>query len=339
MSAGDSRQAGPLLDVRELRAEFRTRAGVVRAVDGVSFSVQPGQVLAVLGESGCGKTATALAILGLLPSPAGRVVGGQVLFKGEDLLTARPGRIRQIRGNRIAMVFQEPVLNPVSRVGDQVSEVIRAHRNVPSKEATERAVALLDLVGIPQARDRSRDYPHQFSGGMRQRAMIAMAIALDPELLIADEPTTALDVTVQAQVLELLLGVRERLGMAMILITHDLGVVAGVAERVMVMYAGRNVEEADLADLYRDPRHPYTAGLLASTIRLDRPRRGAMAQIAGTPPNLIEEPAGCRFAPRCPHADQRCREDYPVPVAVGVGHHSACHYAARWAEGDVWPRS
>ena len=327
-AASDEGLEPPLLEVRDLHTEFRTRRGAVRAVNGVSFSVRRGEVFAVVGESGCGKTATAMSILGILPEPAGKVVSGQVLFEGEDLLAASPERLRSIRGDRIAMVFQEPTLNPVARVGYQVAEVLREHRDVSRHDAWERAVELLDLVGIPHARERARDYPHLFSGGMRQRVMIAMAIALHPKLLIADEPTTALDVTIQAQVLDVLLDVKRQLGMAVLLITHDLGVVAGVAQRVMVMYAGRKVEEGDIRAVYNHPKHPYTRGLLASTSRLDRPRAGRIPQIPGAPPSLIRLPAGCRFAPRCPLTEERCRAEDPPLRSVGSQQWAACHLAS-----------
>ena len=322
----------PLLEVRDLRTEYRSPGGTVRAVDGVSFTIRAGEVLAVVGESGCGKTATALSILGLIPAHAGRVVGGQVLFEGEDLLTVRPERLRQVRGDRIAMIFQEPTLDPVRRIGDQIAEVLRAHRGLSRHDAWDQAVEFLGLVGIPRAAERARDYPHQFSGGMRQRALIAMAVALRPDLLIADEPTTALDVTIQAQILELLLEVRERFAMAILLITHDLGIVAGFAERVMVMYGGRKVEESPVRPLYRTPKHPYTWGLLGCTTRLDQTRRERLPQITGVPPSLVDPPPGCRFAPRCPHSQQLCRDAYPDHHPVGVGHSAACHFA----EGEGW---
>ncbi len=333
---GDASTAGrPLLEVRDLRTEYRSPSGIVRAVDGVSFTIDPGEVLAVVGESGCGKTATALSILGLIPRHAGHVVGGQVLFEGEDLLTVRAERLRQIRGDRIAMIFQEPTLDPVRRIGDQISEVLRAHRGLSHRDAWSSAVEFLGLVGIPRAAERARDYPHQFSGGMRQRALIAMAVALRPDLLIADEPTTALDVTIQAQILELLHEVRRSLGMAVLLITHDLGIVAGFAERVMVMYSGRKVEEAPVRSMYRQPKHPYTWGLLGCTTRLDGNRRNRLPQITGAPPSLISPPTGCRFAPRCPHAQELCRASYPALLQVGDRHRAACHFA----EGEEWGSS
>jgi oligopeptide/dipeptide ABC transporter ATP-binding protein len=320
-----------VLDVRDLHTEFVTDAGVVRAVDGVSFTVEAGEVFAVVGESGCGKTVTALSILGLLPRPAGRIASGQVIFRDEeDLVSADAERLRQIRGDRIAMIFQDPLtaLNPTQRVGDQIAEVFHAHREIRPREAWERAVELLAIVGIPRPLDRARDFPHQFSGGMRQRVMIAMALALHPTMLIADEPTTALDVTIQAQILELLLDIRDRFDVSILLITHDLGIVAGVADRIMVMYAGKEVEEAETQTLFARPKHPYTWGLLGSTTRMDRPRDARLVQIGGAPPSLVHPPPACRFAPRCPYVQDVCREQYPDLRDVASRHAAACHFAA-----------
>ncbi len=319
-----------LLEVEDLKTIFHTEAGTVHAVDGVSFDVRPREVLAIVGESGCGKTVTALSIMGLIPSPAGEITSGAIRYHGKDMLRQHREERRALRGDRIAMIFQDPLtsLNPVHRIGAQIAELILAHRDVGRKEAWNRSVELLKLVGIPQAEERARQYPHHFSGGMRQRAMIAMAIALDPELLIADEPTTALDVTVQAQILRVLLDVRERFGMAVVLITHDLGVVAGVADRVMVMYAGKKVEEADVHTLYGNPKHPYTWGLLGSTTRVDRPRLDQLTQIPGAPPSLMNPPSACRFAPRCAYAQPLCRSEYPeLRQATGPEHLAACHFA------------
>ncbi len=318
-----------VLEVKDLSTVFHTEAGIVHAVDGVSFSVRAGEVLAVVGESGCGKTVTALSVLGLIAAPAGRITSGSIRYRGKDLLKLHPEEYRAIRGDRIAMVFQDPLtaLNPVHRVGAQIAELIEAHRDVTGKEAWRRAVDLLKLVGIPNAAERARNYPHHFSGGMRQRVMIAMAIALDPELLIADEPTTALDVTVQAQILRVLLDVRERFGMAIVLITHDLGVVAGIADRVMVMYAGKRIEQADVHTLYGNPKHPYTWGLLGSTTRVDRPRLEQLTQIPGAPPSLLAPPPACRFAPRCAWVQSVCRSQYPeLRAATGPEHLAACHF-------------
>jgi len=322
--------AGALLEVEDLKTVFHSEVGTVHAVDGVSFDVRPGEVLAVVGESGCGKSVTALSIMGLIPAPAGEIVSGRINFRGSNLLHLHPEERRALRGDRIAMVFQDPLtaLNPVHRVGAQIAELIQVHRDVNRKDAWKRAVELLKLVGIPGAEERARQYPHHFSGGMRQRVMIAMAIALDPDLLIADEPTTALDVTVQAQILRVLLDVQDRFGMAIMLITHDLGVVAGVADRVVVMYAGQKIEEADVHTLYGNPKHPYTWGLLGSTTRVDRPRLEQLTQIPGAPPSLLAPPPACRFAPRCAYVQPLCRTEYPeLRPATGPAHLAACHFA------------
>jgi oligopeptide/dipeptide ABC transporter ATP-binding protein len=298
-----------LLSVRDLRVGFATEGGRLQAVDGVSFDLAPGEVLAIVGESGSGKSVTAQTIVGLTRSPNARIEGS-VALRGEELLDAGEAELRRYRGERIGMVFQDPMtsLNPVYRVGDQIVEAIRAHRDEGKAEARRRAVELLDAVGIADAERRVDDYPHQFSGGMRQRAMIAMALALAPEVLIADEPTTALDVTIQAQILELLERLNRERGLATILITHDLGVVAEVADRVLVMYAGRVVEEGTLDEIFYDPQHPYAWGLLGSLTRIDRPRPRRLPQIPGAPPSLLDLPRGCAFRPRCPHAFGRCAE-------------------------------
>jgi peptide/nickel transport system ATP-binding protein/oligopeptide transport system ATP-binding protein len=301
---------GALLSARDLRVGFATEGGLLQAVDGVSFDLAAGEVLAIVGESGSGKSVTAQTILGLTRSPNARIEGSVRL--GEDeLLDASETELRRVRGERIGMVFQDPMtsFNPVYRLGSQIVEAIRAHRGDVSKsEGRARAVELLDSVGIPDAERRVDDYPHEFSGGMRQRAMIAMALALEPEVLIADEPTTALDVTIQAQVLRLLEGLNRERGVATILITHDLGVVAEVADRVLVMYAGRVVEEGTLDEIFYDPQHPYTWGLLGSLTRLDRPRPKRLPQISGAPPSLLSLPQGCSFRPRCPHEFAKCTE-------------------------------
>jgi oligopeptide/dipeptide ABC transporter ATP-binding protein len=298
-----------LLSVRDLRVGFVTEGGRLQAVDGVSFDLAPGEVLAIVGESGSGKSVTAQTLIGLTRSPNARIEGS-VALRGEQLLDASEADLRRYRGERIGMVFQDPMtsLNPVYRVGDQIVEAIRAHRDEGKAEARRRAVELLDAVGIADAGRRVDDYPHEFSGGMRQRAMIAMALALEPDVLIADEPTTALDVTIQAQILELLERLNRERGLATILITHDLGVVAEVADRVLVMYAGRIVEEGALDQIFYDPQHPYTWGLLGSLTRIDRPRPQRLPQIRGAPPSLLELPRGCAFRPRCPHAFGRCAE-------------------------------
>ncbi|TDC17982.1 ABC transporter ATP-binding protein [Streptomyces sp. 8K308] len=327
-----------LLEVQDLRVEFDTRDGVVRAVDGVSYAVDAGETLAVLGESGSGKSVTAQAVMGILDSPPARITGGRILFRGEDVLAMSEEQRRRIRGDKIAMIFQDALsaLNPVLSVGFQLGEMFRVHRGMSRRDARARAVELMDRVRIPAARERVDDYPHQFSGGMRQRIMIAMALALEPDVIIADEPTTALDVTVQAQVMDLLAELRRDLGMALVLITHDLGVVAGVADKIAVMYAGRIVENAPVHELYKRPAHPYTRGLLDSIPRLDHKGRELYA-IKGLPPTLTAIPAGCAFNPRCPAAREMCRED-PVPPLVrvtgpeggqGGGRTSACHF---WKE-------
>ncbi|MFF5437250.1 ABC transporter ATP-binding protein [Streptomyces achromogenes] len=319
-----------LLEVRDLRVEFRTRDGVARAVDGVGYAVDAGETLAVLGESGSGKSVTAQAVMGILDTPPARITGGRVLFQGRDLLTLKESERRRIRGAAMAMIFQDALsaLNPVLTVGDQLGEMFVVHRGMSRRDARARAVELMERVRIPAAAQRVRDYPHQFSGGMRQRIMIAMALALRPALVIADEPTTALDVTVQAQVMDLLAELRREYRMGLILITHDLGVVADVADRIAVMYAGRIVESAPVHDLYRAPAHPYTRGLLDSVPRLDRKGRELYA-IKGLPPNPMRVPPGCSFHPRCPMARDVCRTDEPPLYEVPGGRGSACHF---WRE-------
>ncbi|MEW2577382.1 ABC transporter ATP-binding protein [Streptomyces syringium] len=316
-----------LLDVRDLRVEFRTRDGVAKAVNGVTYSVAAGETLAVLGESGSGKSVTAQAVMGILDSPPGFVTGGEVLFRGEDLLTMGAESRRRLRGAKIAMIFQDALssLNPVMTVGAQLAEMYVVHQGMTRKDARARAAQLMDRVRIPAAQERLRDYPHQFSGGMRQRIMIAMALALEPDLIIADEPTTALDVTVQAQVMDLLAELQREYNMGLILITHDLGVVADVADRIAVMYAGRIVETAPVHELYAAPAHPYTRGLLDSIPRLDQKGRELYA-IKGLPPSLTDIPPGCPFNPRCPRAQDICRTDRPPLFTVGQGRASACHF-------------
>jgi oligopeptide/dipeptide ABC transporter ATP-binding protein len=302
-----------ILEVSDLTVSFATDGGVVRAVEGVSFGLAAGEILAIVGESGSGKSVTAQTLLGLTRAP-NTTISGSVRFDGVELTDLDDDGLRGVRGERIAMIFQDPMtsLNPVYRVGDQMIEMIRAHRDVSKREARERAVDLLRSVGIPNPERRVHDYPHEFSGGMRQRVMIAMALSLDPDVLIADEPTTALDVTVQAQILRLLDQLNRERGLAVVLITHDLGVVAEIADRVAVMYAGQLVEYASLDELFYDPQHPYTWGLLGSIARLDRPNPARLAQIPGQPPSLLHPPTGCRFAPRCPHEFAKCAEPPPL---------------------------
>jgi oligopeptide transport system ATP-binding protein len=328
-------EAGPrLLDVRDLQARFFARAGTVHAVNGVSFHLDRGEALGLVGESGCGKSVTALSIMGLVPEP-GRVVGGEVRFDGRDLLTLDEAELQRIRGNSIAMIFQDPMsyLNPVMSIGGQIGEALRIHRGMRSGAARKRAIELMELVGIPGARSRVDNYPHQFSGGMRQRVMIATALSCEPQLLIADEPTTALDVTVQAQILELLQRLRVELGMALLLITHDLGVVAGIVDRVNVMYAGHIVETAPVDATFEDPRHPYTLGLMASIPRLDAMRGERLRPIQGAPPDLVAPAAGCPFEPRCPFSvGHSTRENPPLEVVAPE------HWAACWVDVRTAPR-
>ncbi|AQT78372.1 ABC transporter ATP-binding protein [Mycolicibacterium litorale] len=307
----------PILTVTDLRVSFATEDGVVHAVDGVSFDVAPGEVVAIVGESGSGKSVTAQTLVGLTRSSNAKITGS-VNFDGRELTTMSDDELRGVRGEHIAMVFQDPMtsLNPVYRVGDQIAEMIRAHRDVSRAEALSRAVELLRSVGIPTPERRVRDYPHEFSGGMRQRVMIAMALALEPEILIADEPTTALDVTIQAQILRLLDSLNRDRNLSVVLITHDLGVVAELADRVVVMYAGHIVEDAPLDELFYNPQHPYTWGLLGSIARLDEARPERLTQIPGSPPSLLNPPTGCRFAPRCKYAFDRCTQPPPLEARL-----------------------
>jgi oligopeptide/dipeptide ABC transporter ATP-binding protein len=318
-----------LLDVRNLRTQFHTSAGVVRAVDGVSWDVRKGETVALVGESGCGKSVSALSVMRLVATPAGRIVDGEILFKGRNLLSLSEEEMRKIRGREIGMIFQEPMtsLNPVLSVGRQLTETLETHLGMTPAQANTRAVELLSLVGIPDGARRLRQYPHQFSGGMRQRIMIAMALSCDPALVLADEPTTALDVTIQAQILELMKSLSRRLGVAILMITHNLGVVARYADRVNVMYAGRIVERATAREIYANPRHPYTLGLLRSVPRLDEPRRARLQPIPGQPPDLSRLPVGCSFAPRCAYVVDRCREQAPPLDEVSTAHVSACFLA------------
>jgi oligopeptide/dipeptide ABC transporter ATP-binding protein len=318
-----------LLEVEDLRTFFRTDAGLARAVDGVSFTLSRGETLGLVGESGCGKSVTSLSIMRLVPDPPGWIDGGRILFRGTDLLGLAGDQMRKVRGNDIAMIFQEPMtsLNPVFTCGEQIDEAVRLHQGLPRKEAREKTVDMLRLVGIPDPAQRADEYPHQLSGGMRQRVMIAMALSCHPDLLIADEPTTALDVTIQAQILDLLGRLQEELGMAVLMITHDLGVIAEVADRVAVMYAGKIVESAGVDALFAAPQHPYTVGLLASIPSLTADRR-RLSVIPGTVPDATGFAAGCRFAPRCPRASERCRIEEPplLPATGAPGHAVACFF-------------
>ncbi|WP_327390681.1 ABC transporter ATP-binding protein [Streptomyces microflavus] len=319
-----------LLEVRDLHVEFHTREGVAKAVNGVNYSVAEGETLAVLGESGSGKSVTAQAVMGILDMPPGKITGGEILFKGQDLLKLKPEERRKIRGQEMAMIFQDALssLNPVLTVGQQLGEMFVVHRGMSRKDAKAKSVELMDRVRIPAAKERVGNYPHQFSGGMRQRIMIAMAMALEPSLIIADEPTTALDVTVQAQVMDLLAELQRELNTGLILITHDLGVVADVADKIAVMYAGRIVETAPVHEIYKAPAHPYTKGLLQSIPRLDQKGQELYA-IKGLPPNLLHIPPGCAFNPRCPMAQDVCRTDVPPLYEVDEQRRSACHF---WKE-------
>jgi oligopeptide transport system ATP-binding protein len=315
-----------ILDVRKLRVYFYTDEGVVKAVDGLTYHITRGECVGLVGESACGKSVSAMSVLRLIPYPPGIIVGGEVLYRGENLLTASEERMRDIRGNRIAMVFQEPTtsLNPALTVGRQLSESLELHRKMKKASAQKESIRLLRLVGIPDHERRILDYPHQFSGGMQQRIMIAIALSCNPELLIADEPTTSLDVTVQAQILEMIANLRLEFGLAVLIITHNLGIVARYVDRVNVMYAGALVETASTAIIYSEPRHPYTLGLLESVPRLDRPREENLRVIRGLPPNMAHLPRGCAFEPRCDYATARCREEAPALEHVGQGHYRAC---------------
>jgi peptide/nickel transport system ATP-binding protein/oligopeptide transport system ATP-binding protein len=325
--------AKPVLDVRGLKTVFRIRGGSVHAVNSVSFHLRPGELLGVVGESGSGKSVTMMSLIGLLPSPPAEVQAGEVLLDGEDILHVSGEDLQSIRGAKIGFIFQDPMtsLNPVFTVGNQIMEPLRKHMGLTKAQAQVRAAELLDLVGIPDAKKRLSSYPHQFSGGMRQRVMIAIALACDPRVLIADEPTTALDVTIQAQILELVRDLRQKLGMAIIWITHDLGVIAGIADRVMVMYAGQVVEQAPVKDLFARPQHPYTRALLKTIPHLAGPRGDRLQVIEGQPPIMLAAPEACAFAPRCAHAFERCLRENPQRRPVGRGHDVACHWEAEAA--------
>ncbi len=333
----------PLLELRDLVTYFYTDEGVAKAVDGVSYTVRSGETLGVVGESGCGKSVSALSVMRLIPDPPGRIVKGSILFEGKDLVKLPDEEMRKIRGNRIGMIFQEPMtsLNPVFTVGDQIIEAVVLHRGLSYAEAREHSIGMLRKVGIPSPESRVDDYPHQMSGGMRQRVMIAMALSCDPQLLIADEPTTALDVTIQAQILELIRKLQDELGMSILLITHDLGVVAQNAQHVAVMYAGKVVEYSNTMEVFKNPRHPYTVGLFRSIPKLGV-KMAKLDTIPGTVPSALEFPAGCRFHNRCPFATERCSSEEPPLVEIAPGHTVACHYAdqvtlAEWEKRAAAP--
>ncbi len=315
-----------LLEIRNLTTRFYTQDGVVKAVNGVSYSIEPGATLGIVGESGCGKSVSMLSVMRLIPDPPGKIEDGEVIFNDRDLLTISDDEMRRVRGAEIAMVFQDPMtsLNPVLTVGFQIGEALKLHQGVNDKEAREQAAALLTMVGIPNADDRLDDYPHQFSGGMRQRAMIAMGLSCNPSLLVADEPTTALDVTIQAQIIDLVKRLQENLGMAVIWITHDLGVVARLTKRVIVMYAGYIIEDAPVKELYGSPRHPYTIGLLGSLPRLDDAPGTKLFSIPGQPRDLVALPEGCPFAPRCNYVIEHCKQENPTLETIGYSHLVAC---------------
>lgn len=319
-----------VLKVKNLKTHFKLRTGTLKAVDGISFEVEPGRVLCIVGESGSGKSVTAQSIMRLIEQP-GRIVDGSIQYRDQDLLTLSESEVEKLRGNRIGMIFQDPMtsLNPVFTIGEQITETIVAHQGVKKNEARTRAVELLRLVGIPEPEGRLNDYPHQFSGGMRQRVLIAIAIACEPDLLIADEPTTALDVTIQAQILKLLAAVQKKLHSAMILITHDLGVVSAMADEVLVMYSGRMVEFGDVETIFRNPRHPYTVGLLESIIKLDDTRDSELRSISGLPPVPVDPPPGCAFRDRCPQAIEVCGEQDPIPYQTKTGSVVQCHIVER----------
>jgi len=343
-ASGETRTSGPVapqgadlaMEVDGLKTYFFTRQGIVKAVDDVSFYLKKGETLGIVGESGCGKSITALSVMRLVPDPPGKTVAGSVKLDGRDLLELSAAEMREVRGNEMSMIFQEPMtaLNPVFRIGHQISEALILHQGMDKEQALERSVEMLDLVKIPESRQRVNEYPHQLSGGMRQRVMIAMALACNPKVLIADEPTTALDVTIQAQILELIVQLQEKLGTAVILITHDLGVIAETAQRVVVMYAGKKVEEASVEDLFAEPMHPYTHGLLASVPHLDimkgeESKVERLEEIPGIVPMLINLPSGCTFAPRCKFADDKCNSEYPPYVERKKDHWVACWHSDR----------
>jgi oligopeptide/dipeptide ABC transporter ATP-binding protein len=321
----------PLLEVKNLSTQFHTQNGIVKAVDGVSYNVNRGETIALVGESGCGKTVSALSILRLIPNPPGKIIAGEILFNGTDLLQLPMDKMTDIRGDKISMIFQEPLtsLDPVLTIGRQLTEPLERHRDLHGQAAMDEAIRLLKQVGIPQPDHRVKDYPHQFSGGMRQRAMIALAISCEPQLILADEPTTVVDVTIQAQLLELIRNITQQLNTALILITHNLGIVARYAQRVYVMYAGHIVENGPSSEIYHRAAHPYTRGLLGSVPRLDEPRKTRLQPVEGQPPDLINVPEGCAFRPRCPQAIEVCQHESPSLFEIAPGHFVACHVAQR----------
>ncbi|MFW5968514.1 MAG: ABC transporter ATP-binding protein [Persicimonas sp.] len=329
----DPQEREKILEVKGLKTHFHTQEGTVRAVDGIDFAVHAGESVGIVGESGSGKSVTQISILGLIPTPPGEIVEGEILFRGENLLEKSGRELRDIRGNKISMIWQDPMssLNPFLRISRQLIEPLEVHKGMKEKEAKKRAIEMLDKVGIPGAAERIDQYPHQFSGGMRQRVMIAMALLCEPELLIADEPTTALDVTIQAQILELIKSLRSDFGTAVVTITHDLGVVAGMADRIIVMYAGRIMEEAPAMTLFHQPAHPYSVGLLKSVPRLDKGAKKELIPIEGNPPDTSNAIQGCPFAPRCPFAVDKCEEEFPEPTHFGDGHRAYC-----WRADEVY---
>jgi len=331
---GNGFSGEPLLEVRGLKTQFFTQDGVVKAVEDVSFYVMPGETLGVVGESGCGKSITGLSIMRLIPDPPGKIVEGEIIFDGQDLRKLNDDQIRRIRGNRIAMIFQDPMtsLNPVLTINRQISEALQLHMNMSKDQAKTRSIELLAMVGIPNAEERIDQYPHQFSGGMRQRVMIAMALSCNPQLIIADEPTTALDVTIQAQILDLMRNLQSERDTGVIMITHSMGVVAGMADRVQVMYAGSIVETASTEEIFANPRHPYTVGLMKSIPRLDAREKSKLEPIRGLPPDLIDLPDMCPFVPRCNYAREKCEQKRPPLLEVNPGHHSACWF---WEEVSI----
>ena len=326
MAAIASQNNSNVLEVHNLKTHFHTQDGTVFAVNGVSFDLLEGELLGIVGESGCGKSVTMMSLLKLIPMPPGEIAEGKAIFEDRDLISMDPDEIRKIRGYKIGFIFQDPMtsLNPVLTIGHQITEPLRTHLGLSKKEAEENAVKILDLIGIPKAKERLQDYPHQFSGGMRQRVMIAIALSCYPKILIADEPTTALDVTIQAQIIDLVKELRKELGMSIIWITHDLGVIAGLADRVIVMYGGYIVEQAQVKDLYHNPKHPYTQGLLGSLPRLEERMVARLSNITGQPPNLLSEPTSCPFSPRCPHVFQKCVDENPTLLPISANHKVAC---------------